>query len=87
VVAFGKARNVHRSREWTSIWSLPIAVRLFEQNWLYSTPRVTSFGIYPAFGVPVGLVPLQIGHRGETEVEIVAVSRWAQPWPFTRATE
>jgi hypothetical protein len=32
---------------------LPMAFRLFEQNWLYSTPRVTNFGIYPAFGVPV----------------------------------
>jgi hypothetical protein len=34
---------------------LPFALRLFEQNWLYCTPRVSNFGIYPALGVPAGL--------------------------------
>jgi hypothetical protein len=34
---------------------LPFAVRLFEQHWIYSTPRVSNFGIDPSFGVPVGL--------------------------------
>jgi hypothetical protein len=34
---------------------IPLAGRLFEQTWLYSAPRITNFGIYPAVGVPVGL--------------------------------
>jgi hypothetical protein len=35
--------------------SIPFAVRLFEETWLYGAPRVSNFGIYPAVGTPVGV--------------------------------
>jgi hypothetical protein len=35
--------------------ALPAALRLFEQNWIYASPRVGNFGIYPSVGVPLGL--------------------------------
>jgi hypothetical protein len=35
--------------------SLPFALRLFEENWFYASPRVSSYGIEPIVGVPIGL--------------------------------
>ncbi|MET0591129.1 MAG: hypothetical protein ABW133_00415 [Polyangiaceae bacterium] len=35
--------------------SLPFALRIFEETWFYGAPRVSNFGIYPAFGTPVGV--------------------------------
>jgi hypothetical protein len=34
---------------------IPLAVRLFDQTWIYSEPRVTNFGMYPALVTPIGL--------------------------------
>ena len=34
---------------------VPLAARLFGQTWIYSEPRVSNFGIYPAVGAPLGL--------------------------------
>jgi hypothetical protein len=34
---------------------IPIAGRLFEQTWIYASPRVTNYGIYPALSLPAGL--------------------------------
>src|SRR6185503_7937969 len=34
---------------------LPMALRLFEEHWLYTAPRVGNFGIDPAFGLPIGI--------------------------------
>jgi hypothetical protein len=34
---------------------LPLSVRLFENNWLYGTPRVSNIGIHPALLLPAGL--------------------------------
>jgi hypothetical protein len=33
---------------------IPMAVRLFDQTWVYSTPRVSNFGVDPALFIPVG---------------------------------
>jgi len=35
--------------------ALPMAFRLFDQNWIYGAPRVTNIGIYPALVLPIGL--------------------------------
>lgn len=35
--------------------AIPMSLRLFGQNWVYSAPRVTNIGIYPAVGLPIGL--------------------------------
>jgi hypothetical protein len=34
--------------------SLPMAVRLFDQSWLYVTPRLGTWGIEPIYGTIVG---------------------------------
>ncbi len=34
---------------------LPLSLRLFEQTWLYATPRIYNIGLHPALGVPAGL--------------------------------
>ena len=39
---------------WTA-GGFPFALRLFEETWIYAEPRISSFGIYPAVGTPVGL--------------------------------
>ena len=36
-------------------FGLPFATRLFEQHWLYCSPRLSNFGIEPAFALPIGL--------------------------------
>ena len=35
--------------------AIPMAGRLFGQTWIYSAPRVTNIGVYPAFVLPIGL--------------------------------
>jgi hypothetical protein len=39
---------------WGAI-SLPFALRLFEQSWLYGAPRISNYGIDPVVGLPIGL--------------------------------
>jgi hypothetical protein len=39
---------------WASV-ALPIGVRLFDETWLYSAPRLFNWGQRPAVAVPVGL--------------------------------
>lgn len=34
---------------------LPVAVRLFDQTWLYTSPRLGTFGRDLSFGAPVGI--------------------------------
>lgn len=38
---------------WAAI-SLPLAVRAFDQTWLYSAPRLGNWSDDPSFGVPLG---------------------------------
>jgi hypothetical protein len=39
---------------WAAL-SLPLALRLFDQSWLYSAPRLGTWSTDPIFGVPLGL--------------------------------
>ena len=35
--------------------SMPVAARVFDQTWIYSGPRLGTWGLDPIFGVPVGV--------------------------------
>lgn len=35
--------------------STPVAVRVVDQTWIYTAPRLSTWGVDLAFGVPVGL--------------------------------
>jgi hypothetical protein len=39
---------------WAAL-SLPVAVRLFDESWLYSAPRLGTWSTDPIFSVPLGL--------------------------------
>ena len=39
---------------WAAL-SLPVAVRLFDESWVYSAPRLGTWSSDPIFGVPLGL--------------------------------
>jgi hypothetical protein len=54
---------------------VPVAIRIFEQNWIYGTPRVANFGIYPTLELPVG-VSAHL-HRGAF-LRLEYQSSWAQ---------
>ena len=36
-------------------FTLPLAVRLFDETWIYASPRLGTMSRYPSFGLPVGL--------------------------------
>jgi hypothetical protein len=60
---------------------IPISLRLFEENWVYASPRVYNFGIYPAFGVPVGLsLHLHEGAFARIEYQ----TSWVQLQPYNQ---
>ena len=51
---FAGATEVELGYGWGAL-GIPLAARLVGQTWLYSTPRVGTFGIDPIFGIPVGV--------------------------------
>jgi len=55
---------------WAAL-SLPVALRLFDESWLYSAPRLGTWSSDPIFGVPLGLslrVYDGFSLRGEAQV-------------------
>jgi hypothetical protein len=63
---------------WAAL-AVPFAVRLFEQHWLYSSPRVSNYGIEPVVGIPLGL-NLHLQGGGFLRVEYQ--SSWAKLQAF-----
>lgn len=51
---FSAAGEVELGYLWAAV-SAPLALRLFDQTYLYASPRLGSWGLDPIFGVPIGL--------------------------------
>lgn len=67
---------------WAAL-SLPVALRLFDESWLYSAPRLGTWSTDPIFSVPLGL-SLRIYEgfaiRGEAQIS------WQNFQSFNRRT-
>ena len=55
--------------------SLPFALRLFAHHWVYTSPRISTFGIEPIVGIPIGL---NLHVQGGGIVRIEYQSSWAK---------
>jgi hypothetical protein len=60
---------------------LPFAVRFFEQDWLYCSPRLTNYGIKPMLGVPVGL---SLHLQGGGFLRLEYQSSWVDFQPYNQ---
>ena len=61
--------------------ALPVALRLFEQNWLYASPRISNYGIQPTLGVPIGL---NVHIQGGGFLRLEYQSSWVQLKAFNQ---
>ena len=61
--------------------SLPFALRLFDEHWLYASPRISNYGIEPVVGAPIGL-NLHVHGGGFLRIEYQ--SSWARLQAFNQ---
>jgi hypothetical protein len=61
--------------------AVPVAVRLFDETWLYAAPRFGNFGGRPTLGIPAGL---SVRITGATFVRVEAQVSWPDLSPYER---